>query len=97
MFINWGDNRVAQADSNLFWNGGGDIVVDGGPGSGLLHKWQEVGFDQGSAVADPLFMDVSRRDFHLQRGSPALELGFQPIEVDGIGLQEDFPQRLARD
>lgn len=39
-----------------------------------LHK------DAGSVVADPMFEDLENRDFRLMEGSPAIRLGFQPIE-----------------
>lgn len=94
-FINWSAGRIARADGNLFWNGGREVMVEGGPGSGALARWQGKGFDVGSVVADPLFVDAEKRDFRLRRESPALEMGFAPIEVEKIGLKEDFPRRLA--
>ena len=94
-FINWSEGRITRADGNLFWNGGREVMVEGGPGSGALGRWQGMGFDTGSAVGDPLFVDAEKRDFRLQRESPALEMGFVSIEVEKIGLKEDFPRRLA--
>jgi hypothetical protein len=94
-FINWSEGRIDRADGNLFWNGGRQVMVEGGPGSGALARWQKMGFDVGSAVADPLFVDVKKRDFRLRRESPALKMGIVPIEIEKIGLKEDFPRRLA--
>jgi parallel beta-helix repeat protein len=50
-------------------------------------QWREWGFDRNSVVADPLFEDVAQEDFRLKPDSPALKLGFQPIDVSRIGLK----------
>ena len=50
-----------------------------------LEQWHALGFDHNSIDADPLFVDPAGDDFRLQPGSPALKLGFQPIDVDEIG------------
>jgi hypothetical protein len=54
-----------------------------------LAEWQAKGFDQHSRIADPLFGDAPNRDFRLKPDSPALELGFQPIDAGKIGLYGD--------
>ena len=62
------------------------------------HLWEPAGgrFDRHSLFADPLFVDPKRHDFRLQPQSPALGLGFEPIDVDSIGLKADFPPRLRQ-
>jgi parallel beta-helix repeat protein len=40
-------------------------------------------------VADPLFVDPSKRDFSLSVGSPAWKAGFKPIPAEKIGLRVD--------
>jgi len=50
-------------------------------------QWQAMGFDAHSVVADPLFADPDNGDYSLRADSPALTLGFQPIDVGRIGLQ----------
>ncbi len=47
--------------------------------------WQARGMDRHSLVADPLFVAPDRDDYQLQAGSPALQLGFQPIPIEKIG------------
>lgn len=96
-FINWSDDRIARSDTNLLWNEGRGVRVDGGPGSGSLPRWQALGFDGNSVVGDPLFVDPQARDYRLRAGSPAFELGIEPIDVSQIGLTDAFPTRLARD
>jgi hypothetical protein len=49
-------------------------------------RWREMGFDAHSVFADPKFRDPSRDDYTLSPDSPALELGFVPIDVSKIGL-----------
>ena len=59
----------------------GDLPV--GPCS--WQKWQERGHDQHSVVADPLFVAPRQNDFHLRAKSPALTIGFQPIDLSHVG------------
>lgn len=64
-------------DKNIYWKeGGGEISF-----AGLtFEQWKEKGMDQNSLIADPLFKDASKYDFHLKKNSPALKLGFIPFE-----------------
>jgi hypothetical protein len=48
-------------------------------------KWRERGHDQHSLVADPLFVAPRENDFRLQPNSPALKLGFRPIDLSRVG------------
>ena len=51
--------------------------------------WQAQGKDQHSIIADPLFVNAAKGDYHLQPNSPAFKLGFQPIPIDKIGPYRD--------
>jgi hypothetical protein len=82
---NWGDGQF-EMDHNVYWNAGGSDVTFTGMS---LAEWQATGFDQHSLIADPLFIDAANRDFRLKPDSPALELGFQPIDRSEIGLYGD--------
>jgi hypothetical protein len=81
---------------NLYWD------YSGRPLSFTTKKlsfadWQRTGQDAGSVIADPLFANPARRDFRLRPGSPALALGFQPIDVTAMGVVYDNAwRRLAQ-
>ncbi|MBE3070045.1 MAG: hypothetical protein IMZ66_07395, partial [Planctomycetes bacterium] len=99
-FDNWSDDRVSASDYNLFFNPSGGLVMKGGAAAGTLDHWRGMlggKFDAHSVVADPMFVDLAGRDFRLKPGSPALKLGFKPIDASRIGLKGDFPARFERE
>ncbi|MBU0606939.1 MAG: right-handed parallel beta-helix repeat-containing protein, partial [Armatimonadetes bacterium] len=78
----WKNNNY-RMERNLYWNAQGSKLEF----SGLTFaQWQSEGRDLESVVADPLFVDPENDDFRLKKGSPALKLGFHPIETAKIGL-----------
>ena len=50
-----------------------------------LADLQAAGCEHESITADPVFEDAKHFDFRLRPGSPALELGFRPIESGDAG------------
>jgi len=50
-------------------------------------------YDIHSIVADPLFVDAENGDYRLKPDSPALKLGFQPIDVARIGIRRKTPRQ----
>jgi hypothetical protein len=54
-----------------------------------LPAWANQGREQGSIVADPLFVNPARHDFRLQKNSPALKLGFRPFDYSRAGVYGD--------
>jgi parallel beta-helix repeat protein len=80
-------NMFREVDRNLYWLRGADLRALERPltFAGTWTQWLAAGHDAHSVVADPLFVDPEREDFRLQAGSPAWDLGFQPIPVDRIG------------
>ena len=46
-------------------------------------------------ITDPLFVDAETHDFRLRPKSPALKLGFKPIDLSEVGLHGD-PEWIGR-
>jgi hypothetical protein len=59
-------------------------------GNSSLEKWRERGHDRNSALADPLFVAPKENDFRLRPDSPALRLGFEPIDLSRVGIEKDW-------
>lgn len=72
--------KTLVADRNLFFCVGKPLIDDSG-----WKKWRELGFGEHDRIADPLFRDPAAGDYTLEPGSPAFELGFQPIDLSTIG------------
>jgi hypothetical protein len=78
---NLDDLAVGYSDHNVYFGGPEDQEQGG------WNEWRQKGFDPNSVAADPLFVDLSKDDYRLKPESPALELGFRPIEAARIGLR----------
>jgi parallel beta-helix repeat protein len=48
-------------------------------------EWTAAGHDQGSVIADPLFVNAGNLNFRLRPESPALKMGFRQIDVSTVG------------
>jgi hypothetical protein len=81
----WGDGHFVLKN-NLYWDATGKPPSFGGK---TLEEWQKTGQDEGSIVADPLFVDTEHFDFHLKDGSPALKIGFKPFDYSKAGVYGD--------
>jgi hypothetical protein len=85
-------------NDNLIWNNLGasslrvydpKASLHGGVGSRYSwDQWKALGFDTRSVIADPLFVDPSKDNYALQANSPALGMGFQPIDQSKIGIEQ---------
>lgn len=71
--------------NNVYWSTSGEAQFAGR----AFAEWQAEGNDKGSLVADPLFNNPVAGDFSLKAGSPALKVGFQPIDLSRTGLYGD--------
>lgn len=83
-WYNW-EPGTLEMRQNVYWK------ADGSPPKFLdtdLPGWQKkTGRDEGSLVADPLFVDAAKRDFRLKANSPALKLGFKPFDHTVAGVR----------
>ena len=88
--------RDFQSDLNLFWDVSGqeplsgDCAGDDARRDNLepplsLDDWRRLGFDLNSIVADPKCGNPKSGDFTLADDSPALGLGFRPIDLSDVG------------
>jgi hypothetical protein len=77
---NWTGDQF-KLKGNLYWDLRGPVRFAGRS----WEEWQAAGHDEGSLVADPLFVNPGRYDFRLRPESPALRMGFQPIDLSRVG------------
>ena len=72
--------RECRADYNLYY-----CEADPAWGRRHLEQQRPYGIEEHSLAADPLFVDVDAGDLRMRDGSPALELGFEPIDLSNLG------------
>jgi parallel beta-helix repeat protein len=87
---------ISQSRENVFFrrDGGDYFVSESIPGTRMkvetmlsLSEWQKLGFDLDSVQSDPLFVDPAHDDYRLKPESPAIHMGFVPIDVARIGIR----------
>ncbi len=74
-----------RLDYNCYWDLTGNELK---PAGMTWPEWQAKGNDTHSIIADPLFADAKNGDFTLKPDSPALKVGFKPIDTSQIGIQK---------
>ena len=85
---------VTKFDYNLFFNAAGkELTYPGLPGGETMERWREMGYDEHSVIADPMFVDPANDNYNLHPDSPAIKLGFKPIDLSRIGLLRDNDDR----
>jgi Right handed beta helix region len=83
---NWnGDAKKFVLNRNVYWDEDGSIDFAGKP----FDEWKKKGIDAESVVADPQFSDPAKGDFSLKTDSPALALGFQPLDLRAAGVRRE--------
>ncbi|HNT88912.1 MAG TPA: right-handed parallel beta-helix repeat-containing protein, partial [Candidatus Hydrogenedentes bacterium] len=78
---NWSNGNY-RMDRNVYWDTSGEGFNFAGK---TFDEWRAAGYDRDSVVADPLLADIAGRDFSPRPESPALALGFRPIDMRKIG------------
>ena len=87
-------NGNYKLGGNLYWDLSQPTPAF--PGQPDFAAWQAAHPEEStSRVTDPLFKNVEARDFRLKPGSPALAMGFRPLDAGKAGRQGDQPQRPA--
>jgi len=77
-----------ESDYNVIYHTEGkEFAIRGLRGVKTFEEWKKLGFEAHSIIADPLFMDPENDNYDLRPGSPALELGFKPIDISRVGLR----------
>lgn len=90
----WQEGAIVEFDRNLYWRAGGEAFDFQGQS---WEAWRAAGRDAKSLIADPRFRDPENRDFHLAEDSPALQLSFEPFDIDAAGVYGDEAwKELAR-
>ncbi len=78
--------QVIECDYNVYWHAGGGPLDFRLSAGNSYADWRKLGQDAHSLVADPRFVDPAKNDYTLRPDSPALKLGFQPIDTSRVGL-----------
>lgn len=87
---NWDASGIWN-DRNCYWDVAG---VDIDFGGGTFAEWQALGKDVHSINVDPMFENAAAYDFRLKPESPALALGFRPLDMSQAGIY-GAPEWLA--
>jgi hypothetical protein len=83
-----------RGEGDLFWMGGKPPAIAGLP----WDDWIRTGAIAESRVADPLFINASAGDFHLNPDSPAHAIGFRTLPTsDRSALSRLEPASLRRE
>ncbi len=95
----WGRADTYKLDYNVYWNAAGSAPVF--PENRSFEEWQKIGNDLHSIIADPRFVDPDNYDFRLKPDSPAIKLGFKPIDISTVGLVgpsewTQMPEKIER-
>lgn len=78
------ETSTFEMDWNVYFNPGlkAEAVKFG---EGSFEEWKKRGKDVHSVYADPMFENAEAFDFRLKPSSPALAMGFRPIDLSKVG------------
>lgn len=96
-------NGNFKLDHNIYWTTMPDVIDLGEMdfAGRSWDAWRAEGHDVNSVIADPGFENAEAGDFRLKPDSPALALGFKPIDFSQVGLYGDpawveKPRKIVR-
>ena len=78
----WTKIRI-NMNNNCFFHAAGEKISFAGK---TLEQWRQLGRDNDSIIADPLFIDPAQFDFRLKPDSPAYKIGFEPFDFSKAGV-----------
>jgi hypothetical protein len=82
-YAGWKNGAKVVLRNNIYWRAGAKPFDFAGL---TWEQWKAKGNDGQSVIADPLFVDVAKRDFRLQPDSPAYKLGFKAFNPAEAGV-----------
>jgi len=84
----WSNENYRMNWNVYFDSPSNSTVADFRLGPCSLEKWRERGHDRNSVIVDPLFQAVEADDYRLKSDSPALKMGFRPINLQQVGVRK---------
>lgn len=91
------DKMLTASDFNNYYKEGvSEYKIAGykGPATSTLSGFKNLlggKYEQNSTLSDPRFMAPAENDFRLRYDSPSYSLGFKDIDIQNIGLKENYP------
>lgn len=84
-----GNVQMIASSKNLIYNMSGDtnVIRVNKKEYSLEEALKSFNLETESIVADPMFADYKNNDFTLQENSPALKMGFNPIDTSAVGAK----------
>jgi parallel beta-helix repeat protein len=76
--------KDVDSDFNIYYCKADNSIAE----NTLLRLQKEDDSDHNSLATDPLFFDPENGDFRLKPESPALKMGFVPLDLSKVGLQK---------
>jgi parallel beta-helix repeat protein len=84
---NWSNDHYVM-DYNIYYDKRLGEKQEGLKFSGAtLEDWRKRGHDRHSLLENPRFVAPEKGDFRLKPDSPALKLGFKPIDMSSVGVR----------
>ncbi|HWN96178.1 MAG TPA: right-handed parallel beta-helix repeat-containing protein [Methylomirabilota bacterium] len=82
----WKNDRFVM-DRNIYWKPNGTNQANMKFSGVTFEQWRARGHDTNSLITDPRFVDGMKANFRLRRDSSVSALGFQQINLGGVGVR----------